>query len=405
MNSKKNKTAFMRHQFFGSLSLAALLLLVGGAANTFAAVNCVASTDADCSAHFTTIQAAVTASAPGDIVLVGPGTYNEQVTINQNDLSLFGAQAGNDARKGRGDDKKESIVNSASGAFVVNADRVILDGFTIQGANNHAAIFGGGNGLKLFNNIVQENSGMNGMGLFTQGKSNLMVRRNLFRNETYGVFAATTTNAIVSDNVFNGNNSTSFNATAINFNSNCSNITVTNNQGDDNQTYIVIGPSTSNVEFSHNQGSHFSGSAVYVTGTNDQLVISDNDLDQGAFRGIKFNQDFGAGTISHATVSYNTIRHMGTFGIFVQNPGDTGSGVPTLSSSVIVGNTVSDSGIDGIFVAAGNSGNLLTQNTSRGNKGFDCHDTSAGSGTSGTGNTWFNNLGKTSSPLGLCSSK
>jgi len=396
----------MKHRrHFEFLATLPLILVLFGATTVLAAVHCVNSSDASCTTHEPTIQAAVTAAASGDIILVGPGTYNEQVTITQDDLSLFGAQAGNDAQKGRGDAKKESTVNSANGAFVVNGNRVILDGFTIQGANDHQAIVGNKDGLKVFNNIIQENSGVNGMGLFTQGKSNLMVRRNLFRNETYGVFVATTSNAIVSDNTFNGNNSSSFNAAAMVLNETTSNIKVTNNQGDNNQTFIVIGPRTTNVEFSHNQGSHFSGSAVYVTGTNDQLVISDNDLDQGAFRGIKFNQDFGPGTITHATVSYNTIRHMGTFGIFVQNPTDTGSAMPTLSSSVIVGNTVSDSGIDGIFVDAGNSGNLLTQNTSRGNKGFDCHDASIGGGTSGTGNTWFSNIGKTSSPLGLCSSK
>src|SRR5205807_5513013 len=117
-------------------------------------------------------------------------------TITQDDLSVFGAQAGNDARKGRGDAKKESVVNAPnlSRAFIVNGDRVILDGFTIQGAVNQAAILGNGNGFKLFNNILQKNSGESGAALFTQGKSNLTVRRNLFRDETYGVFAATTTN-------------------------------------------------------------------------------------------------------------------------------------------------------------------------------------------------------------------
>jgi hypothetical protein len=144
------------------------------------------------------------------------------------------------------------------------------------------------------------------------------------------------------------------------------------------------------------------------------LVISDNDIDQGSFRGIKFNQDFGAGTITHATVTYNSIRHFGadgdparSQGIFVQNPADTGSSVPTLASSIIAGNAVQDTGKDhtgvGIFVDSGNSGNLLTENNVRGSKFLDCQDMSAGSGTSGTGNTWFHNIGGSSSPSGLCS--
>lgn len=417
MNFKQHMTNHKRHQFCVSLALAALLLLLAGTANAYT-VRCVPSPSLDpsCSpTSYATIQAAVLASAAGDIVLVGPGSYNEQVTINQNDLSVLGAQAGNDARKGRGAANKESIVNASNGAFVVNGSRVILDGFTVQGASSGQwAITVHGNGVKIFNNIVQKGalcptSLSCGGGLTPSGTSNLVVRRNLFRNENDGIFATGATNAIVSDNVFTGHipaDPINGNAAAINFNSASSNITVSYNQADNNQTFIVVGPNTTNLEFSHNQGSHFSGTAVYVTGANDQLVISDNDLDQGAFRGIKFNQDFGVGTIQHATVSYNTITHMNTAGIFVQNPTATGSGVPTLTNSIIVGNELQDNGTDhtgvGIFIDAGNTGNFLTQNNAHGNKLYDCQDNSLGTGTLFTGNVWFDNSGHTSLPFGLC---
>ena len=412
-------TNHKQHQFYVSLALPALLLFLSGTTNAYAAtVRCVPNKNlySSCSpTNYPTIQAAVTASGPGDIVLVGPGTYNEQVTITQDDLSVLGAQAGYDARKGRGRTKKESIVSASSGAFIVNGNRVILDGFTVQDADiAHFAITVNKNGVKIFNNIIQKNSlavcSSCGGGLTTQsGTSNLVVRRNLFRNENDGIFATNTTSAIVTDNVFTGHVPVdpNGNASAINFNGNSSNITVSYNQADTNQTYIVVGPQTTNVEFSHNQGSHFSGTAVFVTGTNDQLVISNNDLNHGTFRGIKLNQDFGPGTINHARISYNSIRHMGTEGIFAQNPADTGSSVPTLTNSLISDNKLRDNGTDptgaGIFIDAGNTGNFLTQNNAYNNKGFDCRDNSTGSGTLGTANAWFENIGNTSLPSGLCS--
>jgi nitrous oxidase accessory protein NosD len=46
---------------------------------------------------FNTIQAAVIAADPGDIVKVCPGTYTENVTVNKA-LILRGAKAGVDAR-------------------------------------------------------------------------------------------------------------------------------------------------------------------------------------------------------------------------------------------------------------------------------------------------------------------
>lgn len=403
-----------------SLASFAFLFIFAGSADSFAAtVRCVpnASLDSSCApTNYPTIQAAVTASAAGDIVLVGPGTYHEHVTVPQNDLVLLGAQAGNDPRdkEERCPPWKESIVDAANGAFVVTGSRVILDGFTVQGADTaHFAITVNGNGAKVFNNIIQKNAQAVctscGGGLTTQsGTSDLIVRQNLFRYENDGIFATNATRAIVSDNVFIGHNPVdpNGNAAAINFNSGSSDITVSNNKAYDNQTFIVVGPNTTHVEFSYNRGSRFSGTAVYVTGTNDQLVISNNDLSEGTARGIKLNQDFGAGTITHATISYNSIRKMGTYGIFVQNPADVGSMLPTLTSSVIIGNQLRDNGTGpsdaGLFIDVGNTGNFLTQNDVRDSRRFDCRDNSTGTGTLGTGNVWFDNIGEKSSPTGLC---
>ena len=59
---------------------------------------------------YPTISAAVGAAASGDIIMVGPGTYHRVCDHQHHSLSLFGAQAGRDAREDRDDPRKESIV-------------------------------------------------------------------------------------------------------------------------------------------------------------------------------------------------------------------------------------------------------------------------------------------------------
>ena len=108
-----------RKRFVGAAALAALLVLVVGGANALA--NTVwtvskTSTNATCSAGKTTcntIGAAVSAASGYDVIVVGPGTYTDEVTISGKDgLVLYGAQAGNDARVERWDTSKESIVDA-----------------------------------------------------------------------------------------------------------------------------------------------------------------------------------------------------------------------------------------------------------------------------------------------------
>ncbi len=47
-----------------------------------------------CPHTFTTIQSAVTAASPGDTIQVCPGTYDEQVNVTTQDLTIDGAGAG-----------------------------------------------------------------------------------------------------------------------------------------------------------------------------------------------------------------------------------------------------------------------------------------------------------------------
>jgi hypothetical protein len=143
-------------------------------------------------------------------------------------------------------------------------------------------------------------------------------------------------------------------------------------------------------------------------------VISDNDLEKGEApisNGIAFTTVFGTSTAPNANwylnVINNKIERFPGNGIVAEEElvSSTPTGTLYGPGSFIVGNKVSDNGLDGIFIQGAstyNSSIPLDDNEAEGNHVFDCHDTSTGTGTLGTGNTWLNNTGNLSYPTGLC---
>ncbi|MDQ3407980.1 MAG: right-handed parallel beta-helix repeat-containing protein [Chloroflexota bacterium] len=108
-----------------------------------------------------------------------------------------------------------------------------------------------------------------------------------------------------------------------------------------------------------------------------------------------------------STIRENIIRRA-TNGIAVEGSaeisenvllGERGTGITTSSDLLIRRNRVRafESGVrlDG-------SGATVRGNDFRGNRGPDCFDSSSGEGTAGTSNTWINDLGHDSQPVGIC---
>src|SRR5437879_8475060 len=79
-----------------------------------------------------TIRAAFIASSSDDTIVVCPGVYAEVVTIDKT-LTLLGPQYGVDARTRAVPVSSEAVVGAPDGAFQIEADKVVIDGFTIQG--------------------------------------------------------------------------------------------------------------------------------------------------------------------------------------------------------------------------------------------------------------------------------
>ena len=96
----------------------------------------------DVPGDFRAIQSAIDAAEAGDIIVVGPGTYKEDIEINK-EIALQGAGA------------DETTLFGA--VLVKNADGVIIDGFTLDGqglTDSHRGIWCNSSVLTISNNTV-----------------------------------------------------------------------------------------------------------------------------------------------------------------------------------------------------------------------------------------------------------
>lgn len=175
---------------------------------------------------FWSIQSAVDAARPGDVILVDAGTFAENVTIDK-PLTLEGAQHGIPASLHQG---PETILDAASNdgitPFYVRANDVTIDGFTVQNATNSNLLgFGillgaGTSGANILNNIIQEN--IVGLGLANgPGGSQAVIQGNLFRNNNAPgagsgtaiytdktIAGGTLAHVLINSNTFQGNQGT-----------------------------------------------------------------------------------------------------------------------------------------------------------------------------------------------------
>jgi len=399
---------------------AGLCLLGQASAASAATIRCVNSTRSDCQITHASIGAAIAAASAGDIIFVGAGTYNETVMVDK-ELTFLGAHAGRDAR-GRPGGATESIINATAlgplnAGFLVTANGVVIDGFTIQGATDGNANGGGidlkggaspASGARILNNIIQNNA----VGLYLNFEgfapvTNVVVQRNQFKNNTVmavgfgdGIFTSGCQDVTVAENTFTGHITA-----ALGFN-NSSNVKITGNQSTGDATFVIFTGSTSSL-FSNNRGSGFTtqpsstgngGAAVAIGPNNTNLEISGNDLTSGATRGIRITTIFGAGANQNLGIRFNNVRSMVLAGI-VAEPG-------MLNDSTVESNTSAGNGGDEIFVDTGNANNVFLANQARLTSGFGtingtCRDNSVGTGTAGTANYWFDNRG-TGTPAAIC---
>lgn len=308
-----------------------------------------------CLHGFTTIQSAVTAASAGDTIQVCPGIYSELVTVDKT-LTILGAQAAVDARTRSVPLTSESGVGSGEGAFQIEADNVVIDGFTIQGVNTDQhvdpAALGAGiwmnpgsnapdhGGAKIRNNIIQNN--IIGIELDNDGMFQARVEHNLVQNNNANAAGADNgtgidtnfglSNAVIDSNKIAGNINSGIDAFA-----GGSNITISNNEFDTNRRAIGwVNVTSSMITRNNIHNSNDPATAdIRLFGGVSGLSITCNNLAAGAGRAIRID-DAGFFNVpdpnSAITINKNNLSGYPVAGLEVDSGGYTG-GPATLDAT------------------------------------------------------------------------
>jgi parallel beta-helix repeat protein len=273
----------------------------------------------DCSVNpCQTLQYAIDQSFATDTIHVAAGMYTVAglvtVPASKTGLTLLGANASVDARTRAV--TSESILRNSQGMSVA-ASGVKIDGFTVQDSTNTAYTgYGiwlnpGVSGTQIVNDIFQNN--VAGLGLANAGPSPALIQHNLFQNNNQGsvrsgiytdeYVGGAVTNVLIDANSFKNNNNAGvgFSNTQTNNVGPDSNIEVSNNSFDRNGRGIYF-YSTNRATVHDNSITNSTvptdggtSVAIGVFGGVNDLTILNNDLLNGALRGIRVINGLGTG--------------------------------------------------------------------------------------------------------------
>ncbi|MFD8999754.1 nitrous oxide reductase family maturation protein NosD [Streptomyces sp. NPDC059582] len=361
-------------------------------------------------AAFTTIQAAITAASPGDVIRVCAGTYNEVVTVNKANLQLIGpavAPTGTACRQaGAPDPSRQAIIQSAGGSGSV---RLVENGirfsrFTVQNNTSSYGIVTSAahSGHQVRQNMIQNN--VIGVYFQSSGTSLSEVEQNCIRQNNKpgsasgsGIYSdAGLKKADIETNTFSGNENSGvlLDAPAP---GGIDNVKVNSNTSLGDRAFAFIFKSNNANVGSNIIRDNFGAPGIFLGDSNTNTKITSNIIERG-FLGVRANA-FGLSPNTNVTISNNVIRD--------SNSSTVGHGISvaanSLTNSVISGNVANDNAGDGIRIdAGGNGGNTIKSNVFRHNGVLDCRDSTSGTGTDGTANTWSGNVGPNAAPPGIC---
>ena len=346
---------------------------------------------------YASIQAAINAATPGATILVAPGTYTENLTLNKS-LTLRGNQAGVSAC---GRSASESIVTAASGTLltlVSGSAGSVIDGFTFSGgARGIESGSGPLNNIQILNNRVV---GFTGNGIFLNDPgTDITVNQNsidgssktggggLFHLDTDGFDGFQLTNNCISNGVtgtgffVDGNHNVGESAT---------------------RDPLIDGNLINNNGTGMNLGSRaFGENGIPATGTYGG-TISNNTFRSNNFDGLQ-------GGIQHVLVAGNVFSFNGRSGLALTSFGslavDRGAQNSTITCNTFTGNGFVPGPAEGLFFSSGQvagsiSTNVANNNNIQGNnRGVTYNGTEAINATS---NWWGSPTGPTiaSNPTG-----
>ena len=334
------------------LSLTMWLLPLPASAATHWVVDADGSgTDASCDddtvpADSSTIGGAVALATAGDTIEVCAATYPELVVVNKA-LTILGVQAGINASTRSG---PESIVqgNAGSTSFLVTADDVTIDGFTVRNqtdSNQFGAgiVLGTGTShTSILNNIVKDNV----VGLFLANDSatgQTEIRRNHFLNNNnagaasgHGIYTdqfvagGTLQNVLIERNLFEGHAGQALGFSSTSSAAPATDITIQQNTFADNgRGLYAFNLTSSTISRNAFTGSTAATADIRIFEGSSELTIDHNQLMDGGGRAYRAsNIGTGSGDPFDIHLNRNSITgYTGADGI-VHND----AGLPTLDA-------------------------------------------------------------------------
>jgi parallel beta-helix repeat protein len=294
---------------------------------------------------FTTIQDAVNAAHPGDTIKVEPGTYQEQVTVSKNRISLLAL--------GDGDDVTIQAPAKGSGALVdISGQGVTLKGFTVDGLSGVTISYGvflhdGGSGTIEDNHIVHlkgPDTAQIGFGIFADTTGQVEIEGNSISDYNKGgILVKGGARVEIEDNRVIGIGSTP--AIAQN------GIQIGDIPADSTVPYNALQVASAEVENNFVTGNVYANSAVNGFESGGILVVNQVGHVEVEHNRVTGNQDgIFVSDVSGLRFEHNDVSHNTADGILMlgDRVGDPRTGTSLTSGNRVEHNNASHDGRSGI---------------------------------------------------------
>ncbi len=141
------------------------------------------------------IQQAVDKAVPGDLILVEPGTYNEEVEIDVDDITIRGMD-----RNGVVLDGSDTLRNG----FKVTSDGVSIENLTVHSYRLNGVIFTGSGAVGHFEEEYRDAPQVSDDGTVPHLERFRVAHVTTYNNGLYGIYAFQSRNGVVVDSYASG---------------------------------------------------------------------------------------------------------------------------------------------------------------------------------------------------------
>ncbi len=245
-------------------------------------------------ADYRTIQKAVEAAMPGDVIDVSPGTYTENVVMNK-PLTISAPYG-------------HSIIHAANSSFpciLITVDNTTISGLTCQKGLHGIELWRSCNNM-IANNTVK-NNGNNGI-ILNKSNNNRIINNEISNNDNYNGLALDSSN----NNKIRNNSANDNHYDGIAFLASDENIIANNTVKNNGNCGISIGLSYSNMITDNVASNNANGSGIALADSNDNC-IHNNIANYNHLQGIV------VWTSDENIIANNTAKNNGDKGIYLKS--------------------------------------------------------------------------------------